>query len=110
MFNMKKARKALEDKTNVMVFTGAGASAPSGIPTFSGNNAVVDWGIKKFMSSRKWREEVWGMAFDTYWGVAPNPAHDAIAHFVNDGNGMHVTSNVDGLLGGVETCGTIREL
>lgn len=107
---MRKAKKALADKTNVMIFTGAGASAPSGIPTFSGNDAVTDWGIQKFRASPKWRREVWDMAFGTYWGVKPNPAHDAIAHFINAGKGMHVTSNVDHLLGGTETCGSIREL
>ncbi len=107
---MRKARALIADKKNVMIFTGSGASAPSGLPTFSGDDSIVDWGIGKFRSDERWRSEVWGMALDTYWDIEPNPAHKAIDKFVAAGRGFHVTSNVDGLADAVETCGSFREV
>ena len=104
---LRKARRLLKGK-RVMIFTGSGASQPSGIPTFSGPEALVDWGIERFRSDPSWRNEVWTMLFETYWDTEANPAHDAIKAFVDRGNAVHVTSNVDGLCSGVETCGTVR--
>lgn len=91
-----------------MVFTGSGASQPSGIPTFSETDAIVDWGIDKFLIDAEWRREVWEMLFETYWDIRPNPTHAAIERFVLDPSNAHVTSNVDALGDGLEVCGNAR--
>ena len=107
---IEKARTHLKDKDNVLVFTGSGASQPSGLPTFTGEQAVVDWGIDQYRSNPNWRRQIWHMMFDTYWSIKANPAHEAINRFVLDGKGTHVTSNVDGLAPGIELCGSACEI
>lgn len=110
MNTLKNARKLLEGKENVLVFTGSGASQPSGLPTFTGPDALVDWGIDRWIEDPDWRKEVWEMMFVTFWDVEPNPAHESIDDFIWSDNGKHVTSNVDGLSMGLELCGSAQRI
>lgn len=110
MRKIKQARAILKDKENVLVFTGSGASEPSGLPTFSGEEALVDWGIDRWLEDSEWRKEIWTLMFDTFWDIKPNAAHTAIDAYIWDGPGLHVTSNVDGLAMGLEVCGTAQRI
>src|SRR5690348_944470 len=80
------AAKALSSAKSVVVFTGAGVSAESGIPTFrSGENALwANADIEQFANPRGYRRrprDAWQW-YARRAGVAreaqPNPAHFAI--------------------------------
>ncbi len=91
---------------NVVILTGAGASAPSGLPTYRGPGGIWDDADVARMSQSDTLaadpHAVWA-----YWtgfrkliaAVEPNPIHDAIAALANrPGVDLHlVTQNVDGL-------------
>ncbi len=98
---------AIENARSVVVLTGAGISAESGVPTFRGGGNSAVWKGMPFdqiSSARMVREnlsEVWEW-FDYRRGVLrdckPNPAHFALAgwdeRFVDF---TLVTQNIDGL-------------
>jgi NAD-dependent deacetylase len=91
---------------DVVILTGAGASAPSGLPTYRGPGGLWDDGVVARMSHADTLaadpHAVWA-----YWTgfreliatVEPNPVHDAIAALARRlGVNVHlVTQNVDGL-------------
>lgn len=92
---------------NVLVLTGAGVSAESGVPTFRGAGVTTMWKGKPFnvLSLAEMIERdlptVWGW-FNYRRGVlktlTPNPAHEAIARWQNQFEEFAlVTQNVDGL-------------
>src|SRR5712692_9920892 len=93
--------------TNVLVLTGAGVSAESGVPTFRGGGDSAVWKGMPFsvISSAGMVErdlpEVWEW-FNYRRGVLatlkPNPAHEAIARWQDRFREFSlVTQNVDGL-------------
>jgi NAD-dependent deacetylase len=100
------AAALLRDAERVLVFTGAGVSAESGIPTYrSGDDAY--WGVEKFEryanprgyrahlpdSYRWYRDRALGVA-----SASPNPAHHAIVALASRVSQLLVvTQNVDGL-------------
>jgi NAD-dependent deacetylase len=93
----------------VLVLTGAGVSAPSGLPTFRGPQGLYeDREIEALhhvdalpaSAGRLW--EVWGPVRTELRRTAPSPAHIAIARFQRliesaGGTCLVVTPNVDGL-------------
>jgi NAD-dependent deacetylase len=98
----------------VLVITGAGVSAESGIPTFrsvdgSGIYESGDWNPVEFLRSTTVEnaiDQLWEYYLErfakTMEGKEPNPAHLAIAYletFMRDTDGefLLVTQNIDGL-------------
>jgi len=99
------ARRALAAAERVVVFTGAGVSAESGVPTFRGAGGL--W--KTFRAEDLATPEAFArdprLVWEWYGGrralvaaCAPNAAHRAIARFAATRPGVAViTQNVDGL-------------
>ena len=95
-----------ERETQVVILTGAGISAESGIRTFRASDGLwEDHRIEDVATPMAWERDpelVWGF----YQGrrrqlldVVPNPAHDALVElerFLGDGL-LLVTQNVDDL-------------
>ena len=103
---INRALKAkLEPSTRVVVLTGAGISAESGVPTFRGENgwwnkfrpeelATVD----AFMSNPKLVWEWYEFRRNIIQNIKPNPAHLALVEFQSYFVDFTlVTQNVDGL-------------
>jgi len=100
-------RHRFESASDVLVLTGAGVSAESGVPTFRGGGNTAVWKGMPFsvISSAKMvtsdLPEVWAW-FNYRRGrlasLKPNPAHEAIAGWQNrfETFGL-VTQNIDGL-------------
>ena len=102
-----KLRTRFALATNVLVLTGAGVSAESGVPTFRGGGNTAVWKGMPFsvISSAGMVErdlpEVWEW-FNYRRGVLaslkPNPAHEAIARWQDSFDDFTlVTQNIDGL-------------
>ena len=100
-----RAAKALADATSVVVFTGAGVSAESGVPTFRDSDGLwAGHAIEAVATPGGYARDpalVWGFYNARRANVAavePNPAHDAIAELERlTSNVTVVTQNVDGL-------------
>src|SRR2546427_6716400 len=101
-----KLRTRFALATNVLVLTGAGVSAESGVPTFRGGGNTAVWKGMPFevISSAQMLERdlpaVWEW-FNYRRGLLealkPNPAHEAIARWQDRFNGLTlVTQNIDG--------------
>jgi NAD-dependent deacetylase len=112
-------RRRLESAKRVLVLTGAGVSAESGVPTFRGGGNTETWnGGNKETSGSTWK----GLPFEVIssgamlerdlpavweWfdyrreklkAIKPNPAHEAIARWQDRFNELTVvTQNIDGL-------------
>ncbi len=103
--DLQRARDLLRDASHVVVLTGAGVSAESGVPTFRGTGGL--W--KRFRPEELATPEafardprfVWewyGMRRNTVVACEPNAAHRAMASFaLEHGTMTIVTQNVDGL-------------
>lgn len=104
--------KRIAEKENVLVITGAGVSAESGIPTFrsadgTGIYESDDWNPIEFLRSSTVEHQIdklWEYYLQRFTsamsGASPNPAHDAIASFElakEHGNFGVITQNIDGL-------------
>lgn len=100
-------RRRFEHAGRVLVLTGAGVSAESGVPTFRGGGNAAVWKGMPFdiISSAKMVEHdlpaVWEW-FDyrrsRLQQLKPNPAHYELAHWANVFSEFTlVTQNVDGL-------------
>ena len=99
------ARALLQAARRVVVVTGAGISAESGVPTFRGEGGV--WG--RFRAEDLATPEAFHRDPCQVWawydhrrlalaGCAPNPGHEAVARFLLGRPDVHlVTQNVDGL-------------
>ena len=102
----ERAAERLRRATSVVVFTGAGVSAESGIPTFrSGANAMWnDADVARYATPRGYRAHA-PQAWAWYAAraraaasVKPNPAHFAIADIERRvPEFLLVTQNIDGL-------------
>mmetsp|Transcript_125275 Transcript_125275/g.267418 ORF Transcript_125275/g.267418 Transcript_125275/m.267418 type:complete len:657 (-) Transcript_125275:116-2086(-) len=100
----------LRRSSRVVVLTGAGVSAESGIPTFRGADGYWTVGSKNYQPQElaTWEkfnelpEEIWRW-YQYRWGLcrqsAPNPGHHALVELMGlVENGFElVTQNVDGL-------------
>src|SRR5438067_6752477 len=102
-----RLRERFGDANNVLVLTGAGVSAESGVPTFRGGGKTAVWKGMPFevISSAGMLERdlpaVWEW-FNYRRGLLetlkPNPAHEAIAGWQDRfGDLILVTQNIDGL-------------
>ena len=101
---MKKLE--LNDQTRVMVLTGAGVSAESGIPTFRGTNGLWKNNPVEEVASPAGFAKDSDLVWDFYSerrqkavDAAPNPAHFAIQRLEEElgERFLLVTQNVDGL-------------
>ena len=100
-------RRRLADATRVLVLTGAGVSAESGVPTFRGGGNSATWKGLPFdvISSGAMLERnlpaVWewfDYRRDVLTSLKPNAAHEAIARWQERFPELTlVTQNVDGL-------------
>ena len=103
----EELRRRFREANNVLVLTGAGVSAESGVPTFRGGGNTAVWKGMPFevISSAGMLERdlpaVWEW-FNYRRGLLealkPNPAHEAIARWQDRFNDFTlVTQNIDGL-------------
>lgn len=103
---VEHARAAIREAERVVILTGAGISAESGVPTFRGPGGL--W--KSFRPEELATPEAFSRDPRLVWewyawrrelvaGCAPNPAHEAMARAAIERSGaiQIVTQNVDGL-------------
>jgi NAD-dependent deacetylase len=105
MTDPAKAREILASARRLVIFTGAGVSADSGVPTFRGASADALWGKydpHQLASPQGFAADP-QLVYDWYnWRrsqlatIEPNPAHLAIATLQARGATV-ITQNVDGL-------------
>jgi NAD-dependent deacetylase len=101
-----QARSLLAAAKRPVVFTGAGVSADSGVPTFRGASANALWGKyspQQLASPQGFKADP-TLVYEWYmWRrsqlakVQPNPAHHAIAEWQRRSGAIVITQNVDGL-------------
>lgn len=103
--NLARARRLLDEAPQVLVLTGAGVSAESGVPTFRGEDGL--W--KNFRPEELATPQAFARDPDLVWewyawrrarlaGCEPNAAHLALARWMASRPGVTlVTQNVDGL-------------
>lgn len=97
----------LREADTAVVLTGAGVSAPSGIPTFRGEDGIWetqfdpdDFHVSRFRADPAgfWRDRLDLHEAMVPDDVAPNPAHEALADLERAGHlDAVVTQNTDGL-------------
>jgi len=105
MTDPANARDILANAQRLVIFTGAGVSADSGVPTFRGASANALWGkydAHQLASPQGFAADP-KLVYDWYnWrrsqlaAIQPNPAHHAIATLQSRGATV-ITQNVDGL-------------
>ena len=102
---ISQAGRIVKQAKRLVVFTGAGVSADSGVPTFRGAAADALWGKydpRQLASPQGFARDP-KLVYDWYtWRrsqlakVEPNPAHQTIARWQKNG-AVVITQNVDGL-------------
>lgn len=105
MSDIERARKILQQAEKVLVITGAGISAESGIPTFRGENGYWRSHKAEDLASPQGFQANPRLVWDWYLErrnlvarVSPNAAHRALADWSKRRSGVTlVTQNVDGL-------------
>lgn len=105
LVGLSRARKLLERPGPVVVLTGAGISAESGVPTFRGSGGLWNTHRAEDLATPQAFARDPRMVWEWYaWrrrlmaGCRPNPGHLALARFALDRPGvLLVTQNVDGL-------------
>jgi NAD-dependent deacetylase len=99
------ARDILASAKRLVIFTGAGVSADSGVPTFRGASADALWGKydpcqlaspQGFAADPKLVYDWYNWRRSQLASIQPNPAHHAIAALQARGAAV-ITQNVDGL-------------
>lgn len=93
------------DKKKILIFTGAGVSAESGVPTFRvGHDGVwLNYKVEDVATADGWRRDkekvldFYNMRRAQLKDVEPNLAHKIIAELENDFDVTVVTQNVDNL-------------
>ena len=108
--SVARVAQVLRRSQNLVVLTGAGISAESGIPTFRGADGFWTVGSKHYQPQElatweKYNEmpaELWRW-YQYRWGICrkakPNPGHTSVVELqrLAEGDFMLVTQNVDGL-------------
>jgi NAD-dependent deacetylase len=112
---LEHARELIANSVRPVIFTGAGVSADSGVPTFRGAAADALWGRydpRQLASPQGFARDP-KLVYDWYtWRrsqlakVEPNPAHHAIARLQERG-AIVITQNVDGLHERVAPAGAV---
>jgi len=99
-------KKVIKDIKNVVVLTGAGVSAESGLNTFRGQNGLWEGhpieevaSPQGFASNPDLVYEFYNLRRKQLFEVEPNLAHKALSDFEKsfDGNFLLITQNVDDL-------------
>lgn len=110
MISEERAAQVLRRASKVVVLTGAGISAESGIPTFRGADGFWTVGSENYRPQElaTWEkfnempEELWHW-YQYRWDICrkakPNPGHYALVELekLTQGDFMLVTQNIDGL-------------
>ncbi|MFC4543387.1 NAD-dependent deacetylase [Halosolutus amylolyticus] len=108
MDDLVRLADAIETAETAVAVTGAGISAPSGVPTFRGDDGVwdrFDEGQFSYGRFRRDPEGFWADRVDLQRELfdgeyAPNAAHEALAELGRDGHlDAILTQNTDGLHG-----------
>lgn len=75
--DVEAAVATLKGRSKIVVFSGSGLSAASGIPTFSDeHDPLTDFGIERWEQDAEWRPEVWRLLFEEFWaGVQDRDRH-----------------------------------
>ena len=101
---LAEARRVLADARRLVVLTGAGISAESGVPTFRGEEGLWrSFRAEELATPEAFRRDprlVWewyAWRRDRVGACAPNPGHMALARRALAGGVTLVTQNVDGL-------------
>jgi NAD-dependent deacetylase len=102
---LERARALVRGAGTLLVLTGAGVSAESGVPTFRGDGGLwKSWRPEDLATPEAFRRDprlVWewyGWRRELVAGCRPNPGHAAIARAALGGKALAlVTQNVDGL-------------
>ncbi|ADD04655.1 Sir2-type NAD-dependent protein deacetylase [Natrialba magadii ATCC 43099] len=106
MTDLEHLASSIDDAETAVAFTGAGISAPSGVPTFRGDDGVWDaFDEGQFTYGRFQRDPAgfWADRVDLYRTMfdeeyEPNAAHGVLAEFARDDVLESVlTQNTDGL-------------
>ena len=102
---VNQARRLIDSARQILVLTGAGVSAESGVPTFRGPDGL--WGKHRpeelatpqaFAADPRLVWEWYGWRRERVGACRPNAAHEAIAHLtLRNEDARLVTQNVDGL-------------
>ena len=102
---MDDARHLVGSASRLLILTGAGVSAESGVPTFRGPDGL--WKTRRpeelatpqaFQADPRLVWEWYGLRRERVGACRPNPAHEAIARLtLENGDARLVTQNVDGL-------------
>ena len=102
---MDQARRLLGSARRLLILTGAGVSAESGVPTFRGPNGL--WKTRRpeelatpqaFQADPRLVWEWYGFRRERVGACRPNKAHAAIARLTLENENVRlVTQNVDGL-------------
>lgn len=92
-------------KKTIVIFSGAGLSAESGIPTFRDSGGLWEQHrIEDVASPEGWAKnkklvlDFYGMRFRKQLECKPNPAHRAIAKLSQQHTVVNITQNIDTLL------------
>ena len=92
-------------KKTIVIFSGAGLSAESGIPTFRDSGGLWEQHrVEDVASPEGWARNkelvlnFYGMRFVKQLEGSPNPAHHAIARLQQHHNVVNITQNIDTLL------------
>eukprot|EP00933_Yihiella_yeosuensis_P001939 TRINITY_DN10318_c0_g1_i1.p1 TRINITY_DN10318_c0_g1~~TRINITY_DN10318_c0_g1_i1.p1 ORF type:complete len:668 (-),score=138.27 TRINITY_DN10318_c0_g1_i1:292-2295(-) len=110
LISVDRLAQTLHKSKKVVVLTGAGISAESGIPTFRGSDGYWTVGSENYQPQElaTWKkfnempEELWKW-YQYRWGVCrqskPNPGHHALVELdgIRKDGIMLVTQNIDGL-------------
>lgn len=92
-------------KKRIVVFSGAGLSAESGIPTFRGSDGLWEnHRIEDVASPEGWARnpklvlEFYAMRFEKVQSAQPNAGHFALAQLQEKFDVINITQNIDNLL------------
>jgi NAD-dependent deacetylase len=117
--DIRAGRRSLDDADTVVVVTGAGISADSGVPTFRGRGGLWrDYRPEELATPEAFARDprlVWewyGWRRKVVAACKPNEAHLALARWAADrGDVAIITQNVDGLhAAAAEDVGSVLEL
>ena len=95
------------NRRKVVVFSGAGLSSDSGIPTFRDTNGLWEnHNVEDIATHEAWYEKenydlinkFYNERYNTYKNCKPHAGHEALAKLEDQFDVTHVTQNIDGLL------------
>lgn len=108
MSEIEKLKEVIKKATNIVFFTGAGISVPSGIPDFRSANGIYNQKLNETFSPEEVISHSFFMQYPEYFydfyfkkmvykDAKPNLAHQYIAKLAKTKNVKVITQNIDGL-------------